>query len=269
MLPGGHDPDTFLRAEGAPAFGDRIASARSLIAYALEIMLGADVAAGPRARASVLARAALTIAKAADAEEAATVAREVAFRLGLDPVHLLDEARRVQAALRRPSGAAPPATRRGPAAAERDLVALLLHFPEARIALLGLLDERDVEHEATRALVTALKVRPDAPAEALMADLADDTTRGLLASLLVDERAAGDPSTSIQQFRERLEVRARLRRMRETSRSIAETQAATGVETRLEDELRSLQEDGREVRWHALGGRITGPDGPQGVERHE
>jgi DNA primase len=269
MLPGGHDPDTFLRAEGAPAFGDRIASARSLIAYALEIMLGADVAAGPRARASVLARAALTIAKAADAEEAATVAREVAFRLGLDPVHLLDEARRVQAALRRPSGAAPPATRRGPAAAERDLVALLLHFPEARIALLGLLDERDVEHEATRALVTALKARPDAPAEALMADLADDTTRGLLASLLVDERAAGDPSTSIQQFRERLEVRARLRRMRETSRSIAETQAATGVETRLEDELRSLQEDGREVRWHALGGRITGPDGPQGVERHE
>jgi DNA primase len=269
MLPGGHDPDTFLRAEGAPAFGDRIASARSLIAYALEIMLGADVAAGPRARASVLARAALTIAKAADAEEAATVAREVAFRLGLDPVHLLDEARRVQAALRRPSGAAPPATRRGPAAAERDLVALLLHFPEARTALLGLLDERDVEHEATRALVTALKARPGAPAEALMADLADDTTRGLLASLLVDERAAGDPSTSIQQFRERLEVRARLRRMRETSRSIAETQAATGVETRLEDELRRLQEDGREVRWHALGGRITGPDGPQGVERHE
>jgi DNA primase len=268
-LPGGHDPDTFLRAGGAVAFEDRIAAARSLIAYALEIMLGTDVAAGPRARASVLARAALTIAKAADAEEAATVARDVALKLGLDPVHLLDEARRLQAALRRPPGAAPPVTRRGPAAAERDLVTLLLQVPEARTALLGLVDERDVEHEAARAIVTGLKARPAAPPEALMSDLSDDTARELLASLLVDERGAGDPRTSIQQFRERLEVRARLRRMRETSRSIAETQAATGVETRLEDELRRLQQDGREVRGRALGGRITGPDGPQGVPTHE
>src|SRR2546425_4444443 len=36
LLPTGHDPDTFLRAEGAPAFAERIAGARSLLSYALE-----------------------------------------------------------------------------------------------------------------------------------------------------------------------------------------------------------------------------------------
>ena len=31
MLPAGHDPDTFLRTEGAAAFEKRIAGARSLL----------------------------------------------------------------------------------------------------------------------------------------------------------------------------------------------------------------------------------------------
>src|SRR5437773_990139 len=43
LLPAGHDPDTFLRAEAAAAFGDRIATARSLPSYALDPLL----AAGP------------------------------------------------------------------------------------------------------------------------------------------------------------------------------------------------------------------------------
>src|SRR5207247_1416074 len=36
LLPAGHDPDTFLRAEGAEAFAARIEQARSLLAYALD-----------------------------------------------------------------------------------------------------------------------------------------------------------------------------------------------------------------------------------------
>src|SRR5438128_1314925 len=39
LLPAGHDPDTFLRAEGAAAFGERIATARSLLSYALDRVL--------------------------------------------------------------------------------------------------------------------------------------------------------------------------------------------------------------------------------------
>ena len=40
LLPAGHDPDTFLRAEGAAAFSERIDQARSLLSYALPVRHG-------------------------------------------------------------------------------------------------------------------------------------------------------------------------------------------------------------------------------------
>ena len=48
LLPAGHDPDTFLRAEGATAFAERIAAARSILSYALDRALAdPDGATGP------------------------------------------------------------------------------------------------------------------------------------------------------------------------------------------------------------------------------
>jgi DNA primase len=246
-LPAGHDPDTFLRADGAPALEERIRAARSLVAYALEVTVGAEAASGALSRSGVLARAALTVAKATDAEEAAAVSREVALKLGLDPVHLLDEARRLQAALRgRP---APPragraaAARTTPTIVERDLVALLLHVDEARSALLPLVDERDVEHGALRAVLAALVRRPDARPESLMPDLDDEAARGLLAALVVEERGPEDPAPAIRDFQRRLELKRRLRWLRETKQVIAEAQEQHGA-LAVDDELRLVHEHG-------------------------
>ncbi len=36
LLPPGHDPDTFLRAYGAPALAERLTTARSILSYALD-----------------------------------------------------------------------------------------------------------------------------------------------------------------------------------------------------------------------------------------
>src|SRR5438034_5356046 len=67
LLPAGHDPDTFLRAEGAAAFSERIAEARSLLAYALDrVITDPDGGTGPRTRANAFARAALMLAKVPD-----------------------------------------------------------------------------------------------------------------------------------------------------------------------------------------------------------
>ncbi|MBI4637760.1 MAG: DNA primase [Candidatus Rokubacteria bacterium] len=274
LLPPGHDPDTYLRSEGAAAFAERIAAARSLLSYALERAIAdPEGRTGQRARTSAFARASLLLAKVADGEEAAALSRDAAAKLGVDPTQLWIESRRLQSALRRP-GAPPRATGAPPAPpiVERDFVSLLLHHAGAREVLLPLCDQADLADVSLRAIVKALKGRPEAGAETLMSDLPDDPARSLLAALLVEERPFPDPGASIRQFQSRLQRRARLRRMRQVSRSIAEAQAAGGAHASLEDDLRTLARESREV--YDLSRAPSpmpqpGPHGPQGVQTNE
>ncbi len=245
LLPAGHDPDTFLRKEGATAFAERIASARSLLAYGLDrVIADGPATAGSRAQLNAFARVALMLAKVPDAQEAAALSHEAARKLGVDPTQLWTEARRLQGALRRPAArpGAPVATL---AAVDRDLVVLLLHAPEARARLLPMLAETELAHEALRAIVAALRARPEADAATLMTDLPTDAVRGTLAALLLEERAVETLAASIEQFERRLERGRRLRHMREVSRSIAEGSATT--ETLPHDEFRTLTREGKLV----------------------
>jgi len=245
LLPAGHDPDTFLRAEGAPAFEERIAAARSLLGYALDRAIAdPDGATGPRARAGAFARAALMLAKVGDAEEAAALSREAGARLGVDATQLWIEAQKLQASLRRPLAPARPAPPTStPPPVERDLVHLLLHAEDARAALLPLLVEtEDLGHPPLRAIVAALRARPAASAESLMTDLETEEARGVLAALLVEERQDLDVRVSIEQFQRRLERSLRLRRARGLSQGIADAQAA-GTDASVTEALRGLHEE--------------------------
>jgi len=277
LLPSGDDPDTFLRAQGAPAFEERITAARSLLAYALDRALtDPEGATGARARTNAFARAALLLAKVGDAQEAATLSREAAGRLGVDPTQLWIEAQRLQTALRKPPVPAPARSSplaSAPPPVERDLVALLLHAPEARPALLPMLVEaEDLAHGGLRAIVATLKLRPDAPAESLMTDVPTDEARSVLAALLVEEFLPVDVRVSIEQFRRRLERSQRLRRAREVSQSIADVQARTGATAPVTDELRALHHESAAL--YGITGGVaqtldTGRPGPQGAETHE
>jgi DNA primase len=272
LMPAGHDPDTFLRAHGAEAFAERIGAARSLLGYALDRAIKDPAGAtGARARANAFARVALMLAKVQDAEEAAALSRDAALKLGVDATQLWIEAQKLQTALRKPAAATPAPPAATVPVVERDLVWLLLHVAEARPRLLPLLDESELSAPALRAIVAALRARPEAGAESLMTDLPDDG-RGLLAALLVVEREATDLHAGIEQFEKRLARRQRLRRMRELARGIAETQATHGAQAPLEGPLRDLEHEGREV--YAIYRAVepshhTGPEGPQGVHTHE
>jgi DNA primase len=245
LLPVGHDPDTFLRASGEGAFTERITAARSLLAYALDrAIVDPDGATGPRARTNAFARVSLMLAKVADAEEAAALSREAASKLGVDATQLWIEAQRLQSSLRTPPAHAQPSLPTSTPSVERDLVTLLLHSTEARTLLLTLLDESDdLGHASLRSIVSALKGRPDASAESLMTDLQTDEARSVLSSLLVEDRESIDAGVSIEQFRRRLERSQRLRRAREVSQSIADTQARTGVAAPMHAELRTLHQE--------------------------
>jgi len=184
------------------------------------------------------------LAKVTDAEEAAALSREAAARLGVDATQLWIEAQRLQSSLRAPVAQPQPSPSASTPPVERDLVALLLHSPEARTALLALLAESDdLAHGPLRAIVGALKRRPDAAAESLMTDLETDEARSVLSSLLVEDRESVDERVSIEQFQRRLERSQRLRRAREVSQSIAETQAKTGVAAPMHTELRTLHQE--------------------------
>jgi len=272
LLPAGHDPDTFLRERGAAAFEERIAAARSLLAYALDRAIAdPDGATGPRARTNAFARAALMLAKVADAQEAALLSREAAQKLGVDATQLWIEAQRLQTALRRPAAPVRAAT---PPSVERDLVALLLHSTEAREALLPMIVEaEELAHGPFRTIVAALRLRPTAPAESLMTDLAADEARGVLAALLVEEHAELDVRVSIEQFKKRLERSQRLRRAREVSQSIADVQAKSGAAAPLpHEELRMLHQE-TAVVYEITGGVAQSLEprtpGSEGAQTHE
>ncbi|MBI2153757.1 MAG: DNA primase [Candidatus Rokubacteria bacterium] len=251
LLPSGHDPDSFLRKEGAQAFAQRIAETRSLLAYAVETAIGEENTATQRGKATAFARVALILAKVSDSQEATELARDAALKLGVDPTQLWIECQRLQGALRKPTRA--PAAP-GPApvnlpAAERDLVSLLVQNAEARAALLTVLEEEDLSHPALRSVLAAMKTVPAESPEALMPHLPGDTERGLLAALLVEERTWPELAPLIAEYQKRAEMRRRARQIHQVTREIAQAQA-TGDPAlpQLEAQLRELQRQAEELR---------------------
>jgi DNA primase len=225
LLPAGHDPDTFLRAEGAPAFAERIAGARSLLAYALDRAVGEAGGGSARGRTNAFARVALMLAKVADAQEAAALSREAALKLGVDATQLWIEAQRLQSALRRPAAVTGTATTTpAPGVVERDLVALLLGSREARQILLPLLDQAEVVHAGLREVVETLARMPEAEPEQLMSELGSDAARHALSALIVDERPLADDRVAVEQFRRRLARARTAGRLRSASQAVAEGQ---------------------------------------------
>src|SRR5438094_4041741 len=178
LLPTGYDPDTFLREHGAAGFTERIAAARSLLGYALDRTIAdPEGGTGPRARSNAFAQAALMLAKVTDAEEAAALSREAATKLGVDATQLWIESQKLQSALRKPGAvASKPAPVERERAQDRTLVRLLLQHVPARTTLLPITDDADLISPSLRAIVAALRARPDATAESLLVDV-DDAVR--------------------------------------------------------------------------------------------
>jgi DNA primase len=268
LLPSGHDPDTFLQAHGAAAFTQRIDAARSLLAYALDRVIGDSGApsASGRGRATAFARVALMLAKVSDSHEAAALSREAALKLGVDPTQLWTESRRLQAALGRPVTPARPAATMASAMSwiERDVLPLLLHATAARARLLPLVEPDDFGQPPLRLIFAALKERPDVAAENLMTDLTDEDARSRLAALLLTEPRVEDVEGPTQEFEKLLARLRHQRRAREVWKGIAGIQQQSGAKTAQPEELRNLLKESAVV-YQSVGG-VAQPidDGPAG-----
>jgi DNA primase len=268
VLPEGHDPDSLLRAEGAPALQARLDAARSILDFVLERALGEEDLSTTRGRSTAHARVALLLSKVPNAEEATALAREAARRLGVDSTQLWIEAQQLQGArarkgrLDRPAdtgatSAAPDSAQAWPPPSlpERDLLLMLLHEEQARIGLLPYLEEEQITHPGLRAVLGALRRAPEGMApEALMGELGGEAERSLLAALLMEQREWTDIQIQVTDLQKRYDIRRRKQRIRELSLAITQAQA-TGdpVLALLEAELRKLQDQAQAVR-----GMVTG-----------
>jgi DNA primase len=258
VLPAGHDPDSLLRAEGAEALRARLDAARSLLSFVLDKALAEDDLGTSRGRATAHARVALLLSKVSNAEEATMLSREAGRRLGVDATQLWIEAQQLQGARARgrrveaepaATAAKSAAAWAAPSFAERDLLALLLHFDDARAELLTVLEDEDVAHPGLRRLLTVLRRAPLAPPEALMADLETEAERGLLSALLVEERQWSDTQVIVDETKKRYDIRRRKQRVRQVSQAIAQAQAiGDPTVPAVEAELLSLQREAEAVR---------------------
>jgi DNA primase len=228
-LPAGHDPDTFLRAEGREAFEACGRAARPLLLYALERVFAEEDTASPRGRATGVARIALMLSKVQDADEAIELGREAARRLGVDASDLWNQARQLAAvSARSPARAGTPAgapTESTATAFERDLGQLLVQAPAAREALVPLLDPAAIAHPAVREIAEALHAHPAVPAAALGSRLNGEAARALLARWVVDEREWPDLGAVVADMRRRLERRHAQRRVRAITQTITQSEA--------------------------------------------
>ncbi len=269
VLPEGHDPDSFLRAEGAQALQSRLDAARSILDFVLEQTLGEEDLTTQRGRSTAHARVALILSRVPNAEEATALAREAARKLGVDSTQLWIEAQQLQGARARKGGqdrqagttAAPDGPTGSaqawpaPSLSERDLLLMLLHTEEARTGLLPYLEEVQIVHPGLRAVLGALRRAPEGVApEGLMADLPGEAERSLLAALLVEQREWSDIHIQVTELKKRYDIRRRKQRIRELSLAITEAQA-TGdpAVAGLQAELRNLQDLAQAVR-----GMVTG-----------
>jgi len=269
ILPEGHDPDSLLRAEGAPSFQARLDAARSILDFVLERTLGEEDLGTTRGRSTAHARVALLLSKVPNAEEATALAREAARRLGVDSTQLWIEAQQLQGArarkgrLDRPadttatSGAEGSAqTWPAPSLHERDTLLMLLHEEQARIGLLPYLEEEQIAHPGLRTILGALKRAPEGMApEALMGELSGEAERSLLAALLMEQREWTDIQIQVTDLQKRYDIRRRKQRIRELNLALAQAQAkGDPAQAGLEAELRSLQDEVQAV-WKMNTGR--------------
>lgn len=282
LLPAGHDPDSLLRAEGAAALTARLDAARPLLSFVLEKAFADEDLTTSRGRANAHARVALILSKVANAEEATTLAREAARRLGVDSTQLWIEAQQLQGARSRGRrseqltqsgrGAAESDAWPPPVPFERDLVALLLQVDEARAELLPVLADEDVVHQGLRLVLTALRRTPGAQPEALMAELEGDRERGLLAALLVEDRKWGDTHSHVAELKRRYHIRHRKHRVRQVERAVTLAQstgdpALPALEDELRALLRDLQREAEAVRELALARPVLPSEWPVSHER--
>lgn len=155
LLPAGHDPDSFVRAEGSAAVDALVAGARPLAEFAFDTLVGEHglTLAGKSRIAAELKR---LLAEAADPEQRALMVAHFSNKLGVSGGYFqLDSGRRK---VKQPSApAAPPSALANLPRQERQVVDFLLRYPEYWVQLAAAGLEETIQEPAAASLLRHIK----------------------------------------------------------------------------------------------------------------
>jgi DNA primase len=161
-LPEGHDPDTYLKAEGAEAYRKRLTEAPDFMEWLIRRATVENDLGTPAGKASYLAALLPTLVRLENAVERSAWLSRIAERGGLDERAAREELRRALTGVR-PSPSAPaavPAPTPAAAAllpAEKWLLTLALQGVDGVADALGELDEGDLAGLRTGAVLRAAR----------------------------------------------------------------------------------------------------------------
>jgi DNA primase len=190
-LPEGHDPDTFLKAEGADAYRRRLDEAPEFMDWLIRRAAAAHDTRTPAGKAAYFAALAPTLARVESAVERAAWLRTASAHGGLDPRAAAEELRRAQGAGKAPVPAAPapPAPRPRLLPAERHLVTLLVSGSEDAAEAVGGLVEEDLAGLALADLLRGgrrVVERGLLPSLSALSEEVDEGQRRLLSELAME-----------------------------------------------------------------------------------
>lgn len=221
-LPAGHDPDSYLKAEGAEAYRQRLAQAPDYVAWLIARAAAENDTALPAGKAAYLNAILPTLVRIESAVERAAWIPRVIEGGRLDVRAAREELRRALAARtstvsEEALAAPPPAPRKAPRLlpAEKLLLARVLAGSDDTAEALFTLDEEDLAElasadalRAARALASA--GRPVSAGTLEEADLPDETRRLLREIAFEDSPAAGQGAMECARELRRLSLRRRL-----------------------------------------------------------
>ena len=161
-LPEGHDPDTFLKAEGAEAYRQRLTEAPDFMEWLIRRSTVEHNVGTPAGKAEYLGALLPTLVRLENAVERSAWLSRIAERGGLDERAAREELRRAMSGAPRPAPAATtaivPAAPRPEAAllaAEKWLLTLLVQGAEGVAEALGELSEGDLAGLRSAAVLRA------------------------------------------------------------------------------------------------------------------
>jgi DNA primase len=227
MLPGGDDPDNYIRKHGAPAYQEQLRNSRQYLEYLLDRSAAVEDLSTDEGRRSFLGKMLAVAARIPDAAQRDQFADRLSHKARITEEVVRAEIRK--AAVQRQTDV-DQVERRVPAlgqikVAERGIIWGLMKRPENAIAALAGLDPEDLQGLATAGILRqaqSLQGWPDGQIPAALVERLSKGEAALVREIADQAGAPADPADCVKTLRkqrydrERAQIQREIDRLQET-----------------------------------------------------